>query len=150
MRTSQLLLTLTAPALLAGCFPPPVHAPGLRPEEAIFANPDPRIEALHVKAYNYDLGIGVKQNRKLANKLYLQAARAGEPRSMMNYAINRFGGVGVAADPVDAYYWIDKARFATQFSRDTKVKWRIRGVQDRMRRAMTPSQVKEAISRRRR
>lgn len=142
------LPALLACLLIASC------APGIWSDpndpQTLFKNPDPKIEALHVKAYNLDLGIGVKQDRVKANQLYLQAARAGDPRSMMNYAINRFDGVGTKADKVDAFVWIDKARFATQFSRDMKMKWRIRAVQEDMRKQMTKAEVQEAISRHRR
>jgi hypothetical protein len=53
-----------------------------------WVNPDPEIERLHVTAYNLDLGIDGEQDRVKANELYLKAAKAGDPRSMMNYAIN--------------------------------------------------------------
>lgn len=115
--------------------------------QTLHKNPDPEIEALHVRAYNLDLGNGVKQDRVKANQLYLKAAEAGDPRSMFNYSINRFGGVGTKADKVDAYVWIDKARFATQFTPDMKLKWRIRGVQDEMKQQMTADELREAKSR---
>ncbi len=112
-----------------------------------YKNPDSRIEAIHVQAYNYDLGIGVLQDRKKANRLYLEAARAGDPRSMMNYAINRYDGIGTGADRVDAFYWIDRARFVTQNTPDMKVKWRVRGVYDSMLKTMTSDEIRQARSR---
>lgn len=128
---------------LVSCTPSaPVHD-----NKSDFKNPDPRIEALHVKAYNYDLGIGVPQDRARANRLYLEAARAGDPRSMMNYALNRYSGVGTSADPVDAFYWIDRARFVTQHSPDMTTKWRVRGVYDRMKKDLTPAQIRQARAR---
>lgn len=142
MKPFLFLLSAAVSVLTWGCAVP---APGPAGDNlTTYRNPDPKIEALHVKAYDYDLGNGVPQDRAKANKLYLQAAKAGDPRSMMNYAINRFSGVGTKADPVDAFRWIDQARFATQFSPDLKMKWRIRGVQDMMRKEMTPAQIKAA------
>jgi hypothetical protein len=116
---------------------------------SLYKNANPEIEALHVKAYNYDLGIGVPQDRVKANQLYLQAAKAGDPRSMMNYAMNRYNGVGIVRDPVDAYYWIDKARFATQHTPDMKMKWRIRVVHDEIRKSLTPTQREAALKKHR-
>ena len=133
--------------LISACGPVGVWTDPNDPQ-SLYKNPDPKIEALHVEAYNLDLGNGVKQDRVKANQLYLKAAKAGDPRSMMNYAINRFDGMGIKADKVDAYVWIDKARFATQFTQDMKMKWRIRGVQDEMKKQMTAEQLKEAIGRR--
>ena len=68
---------------------------------------------------------------------------------MMNYAMNRYAGVGIARDPVDAYYWIDKARFATQRTPDMKMKWRIRAVHDEIKKSLTPAQRAEAVKRHR-
>lgn len=116
--------------------------------EVVYKNPNPKIEALHVRAFNYDLGNGVKQDRVKANKLYLQAAKAGDSRSMMNYAINRFAGVGIDANPVEAFYWIDRARLMTQRSPDMKMKWRVRAVYDDMKKKLTPKQIREAQNRR--
>lgn len=142
MKPFLCLLSAAVSVLTLGCAVPAPRAAG--GNDSNYPNPDPKIEALHVRAYNYDLGNGVPQDRAKANALYLQAARAGDPRSMMNYAINRFDGMGTKADPVDAFRWIDRARFATQFSPDMKTKWRIRGVQEMMRKEMTPAQIKES------
>lgn len=122
--------------------------PPLDQHEVLYRNPNPEIEKLHVQAFNYDLGNGVKQDRVKANKLYLQAANAGDPRSMMNYAINRFDGMGVSRDPVDAYAWIDKARFATQHSKDMKVKWGVRAVQEDFKKRMTAEEWQRANAKR--
>lgn len=108
-----------------------------------WVNPNPEIERLHVQAYNLDLGNGVQQDRKKANELYLQAARAGDPRSMMNYAVNLAGGEGVQADLVEAFAWADAARFMTQNCTDMQMKWRIRGLYDELKRSLTPDQLKE-------
>jgi hypothetical protein len=138
---------LTLALVFSSCGPPGVWSDPNDPQ-TLFKNPDPKVEALHVRAYNLDLGNGVKQDRVEANRLYLQAAEAGDPRSMMNYAINRFDGVGTRADKVDAYVWIDKARFATQHSRDLTMKWKIRGVQDGMKQQMSTEELRQAKDRR--
>ena len=143
IRGSFLALAL----VFSSCGPPGVWSDPNDPQ-TLFKNPDPKVEALHVRAFNLDLGNGVKQDRVEANRLYLQAAEAGDPRSMMNYAINRFDGVGTRADKVDAYVWIDKARFATQRSRDLTMKWKIRGVQDEMKQQMSTEELRQAKDRR--
>lgn len=142
MQHHKLHYLLALALLCSGCARPPAGD-----NLSDYRNPDSRIEALHVKAYNYDLGIGVPQDRVKANRLYLQAAEAGDPRSMMNYAINRYSGVGTEANPVDAFYWVDKARFATQHSPDMKTKWRIRTVYDRMKKELTSDQIRQARAR---
>lgn len=135
-------LSLLAFLALAACGPV-IPAGGDNFSE--FRNPDPKIEALHVEAYDYDLGQnGRPKNQVKANQLYLQAAKAGDPRSMINYALNRFTGEGCKQDRVDAYQWADKARFATQHSKDLKVKWRIRGAQAEMLKHMTEAEKKAA------
>jgi Sel1 repeat len=142
MKTIQSTLLLSLAIFLAGC--------GMQPATdnlSDYKNPNPRIEVIHVEAYNYDLGIGVSKDRKKANRLYLQAARAGDPRSMMNYAINRYDGMGTEADRVDAFYWIDRARFVTQNTPDMQTKWRVRGVYDSMARDLTPDQIRQARAR---
>jgi hypothetical protein len=112
-----------------------------------FKNPDPQIEALHVQAYNLDLGNGVPQDRVRANELYLQTAYAGDPRSMLNLAINLAMGQGIDRDDVEAFSWLDTARFFTQLTRDMKVKWRVRSAYDEMKRELTNEQLREAQQR---
>lgn len=112
-----------------------------------WVNPNPEIEQLHIQAYNLDLGTGVKQDRAKANELYLKAAQAGDPRSMMNYAINLANGDGTKADLVEAFSWTDVARFLTQDSKDMKMRWRIRGLYDELKESLSPIQLKEAESR---
>ena len=101
-----------------------------------FKNPNPLIEELHVRAYNLDLGIGVPQDREEANKLYLKTAMAGDPRSMMNLAINLIEGLGIEKNLEEAFAWIDIARFYTQKSKDMKVKWSVRSIYDEMKKGL--------------
>jgi hypothetical protein len=135
---------LAALLIFSGCASPNLN---LENHETLYKNPDPAIEALHVEAFNYDTGTGVARNQAKANKLYLQAAKAGDPRSMMNYSINRFYGDGIQSDPIDAFCWIDKARLLTQHSADMKLKWRVRSFYDELDKKLTSEQKKEARSR---
>lgn len=133
MRRTLLLLPSIA-LLFSGCISP-----------ADLSNVDPRIDAIHVKAFDYDMGTGGKpKDRVKANQLYLEAARAGHPTSMLNYAINRFNGEGCKADHVDAYQWIDMARFATQGSKDMELKYNVRGAQKWMLQNMTAAEKQRA------
>jgi hypothetical protein len=112
-----------------------------------FENPNPLIEEIHVKAYNLDLGIGVPQNREKANELYLKAAMAGDPRSMMNLAINLTEGKGIEKNLEEAFAWIDIARFYTQRSKDMKVKWSIRYVYDEMKKSLPKKLIRKGKKR---
>jgi hypothetical protein len=141
MKINRTLLLLATLFTISGC-----ATTNLENNETLFKNPDPQIEALHVKAYNYDVGNGVEKNQAKANAFYLQAAQAGDPRSMMNYSINRFYGDGIQSDPIDAFYWIDKARLSTQQTPDMKLKWRIRAFYDEVEKNLTEEQKKEARS----
>jgi len=144
MKKLYITSLLAASLIISGCV---TSGNGLKNHESLYKNPDPAIEALHVEAFNYDTGTGVERNQAKANKLYLQAAKAGDPRSMMNYSINRSYGDGIESDPVDAFYWIDKARFSTQHTSDMKLKWRIRAFYDELDKNLTSEQKKKARSR---
>ena len=146
MKQAIVLHLITIVTLLTGCVSPQQDS-SLGEHETLYKNPNPEIEAIHLQAFNLDMGNGVKQDRAKANPLYLQAAQAGDPRSMLNYSINRFYGYGIDPNPVDAFYWVDKARFATQQSSDSKLKWRIRGFYDEVEKSLTKDQIKEARSR---
>ncbi len=110
-------------------------------------HPDPRIEALHVEAFNADLGRGVPQDRAKANRLYLQAAKAGDARSMMNYAFNRAEGVGTEADLVDAFYWMSKAQRIAVNSPDRVVRKKTQFAYRLLRAELTPEQIRQAEAR---
>lgn len=141
------ILLILASLTISGCMNPGYWDPHPDDGKTLFQNQNPEIEALHVEAYNYDLGIeGVEQNQPKANSLYLKAAKAGDPRSMMNYSINRFYGQGIEADPIDAFYWIDQARLSTQLIPDLRLKWKIRGFYYEVEKSLTKDQKKEARS----
>src|SRR5690606_23272073 len=104
--------------------------------QSLLKNPNPQIEHLHIQAYNLDLGIGVPQDRVAANKLYLQTALAGDPRSMFNLSINLWEGQGIAQDKIESAAWLELARFHTQRSKDMKMKWTIRNLHDDTKRTL--------------
>ena len=112
-----------------------------------FKNPDPKIEAMHVEAYNMDLGIGVPQDREKANELYLQAALAGDPRSMLNLGVNLIDGEGIKRDEIEGIAWLEVARFITRQTQDMTTKWRIRGALDHYKAGFSDETLKSAESR---
>lgn len=65
-------------------------------------------------AYLYDLGLGVPQDRRMAQELYLRAANLGWAEAMFNLA-NMYGaGQLGAVDLYQAYIWCDRsARYAS-------------------------------------
>lgn len=119
-------------------------SPGGSSNQSDFRNPDPEIERIHVEAYNLDLGIGVTQDRQKANELYLIAALAGDPRSMLNLGLNLIGGEGIEKNEVEGFAWIDAARFFTQHSPDMKAKWRIREAYDHYSESLPPQVIEAA------
>lgn len=94
-------------------------------------------------AYMYDIGLGVPEDNQLAAKSYREAAELGEVRAMLNLGILYTQGQGVEKDYIEAYKWLDLARFLTQRSRDRQLKWRSRGALDELRKEMTPPQIAE-------
>jgi len=94
-----------------------------------------------------DLGIGVTPNRVEANELYLQAALAGDSRSMMNLGINLIGGDGIEKNEIEGFAWIDAARFLTQDTPDITTKWRIREVIDHYNTELSQTPLDKAKSR---
>jgi hypothetical protein len=53
----------------------------------------------------------------------------------------------VEKDYIEAYKWLDLARFYTQTSRDMTLKWRVRGELDRLSGMMTKAQIEEGKKR---
>ncbi|MDA8414917.1 MAG: tetratricopeptide repeat protein [Desulfobacteraceae bacterium] len=99
-------------------------------------------------AYFYDLGLGVPASPKLAVRLYQEAAELGEIRAMLNLGILLTQGKpDVEKDYLEAYKWLDLARFYTQTSGDMTLKWRARGELDKLSGVMTKAQIEEGKKR---
>jgi len=100
-------------------------------------------------AYNnlgflYDDGLGVKQDKEKAVKFYHTAADAGSLYAVYNLAKSYWRGDGVKQDLIEAYMWMDLARFYTQFHPNRQLKWRIRGELDQIGSQLTKYQIKQA------
>ena len=63
---------------------------------------------------------------------------------MINLGMMYRDGDGVPIDLLEAYKWIDLARFYTQRSKDKQLKWRVRDLLDRLKATMTPNDIKSA------
>jgi len=99
-------------------------------------------------AYMYDLGLGVAEDNSYAAQLYEEAAELGELKGMLNLGVLLFQGQnGVTKDYIEAYKWLDLARFYTQRSSDMNLKWRVRGALDELSTMMTAAEIEEAKGR---
>lgn len=99
-------------------------------------------------AYLYDLGLGIQASPKIAAGLYREAAELGEIRAMLNLGILLTQGKPeVEKDYIEAYKWLDLARFYTQTSKDMTLKWRVRGELGKLTGMMTNAQIEEAKKR---
>jgi uncharacterized protein len=99
-------------------------------------------EALNNLAYLYDLGLGVPEDNPRAADLYSKAAEKGSVKAMLNLGLMLGQGEKeVERDVVRAFMWLDLGRFYTQFSRDMRLKWRVRGALDELKKQMTPQQI---------
>jgi hypothetical protein len=123
--------------------PAPADPAAPAPNQTLYRHPNPEIEELHVQAYNLDMGIGVPQDREKANQMYAQAAYRGDPRSMFNLASNLATGRGIERDDVEAYSWIEVARYMTQTTRDMKMKWSIRGLHEELKTGLSDEQLQD-------
>ena len=94
--------------------------------------------------YMYDFGLGVETNAQRAVEYYGKAAEKGDAYGMLNLGVSYSLGSGVSQNLVEAYKWLDLARFYTQFSPDTKLKWRARGMLDQVAKKMSREQIAEA------
>ena len=95
-------------------------------------------------AYLYDLGLGVPASPKVAAQLYEQAAEQGELTAMMNLGILLTQGKPeIEKDYIEAYKWLELARFYTQSSKDMKLKWRVRGELGKLSGLLTQAQIEE-------
>ena len=81
--------------------------------------------------YMYDNGLGIKRNKLKAIFLYKSAANAGDPRGMINLAEMYRTGDHIERSLQKACIWYDKARFATQSSKDMQAKWTARKALDK-------------------
>lgn len=101
-------------------------------------------EAYTSLGYMYDMGLGVIQDRQKAVKLYQRGAEKGSLNGMLNLGVSYWEGIGIEKDLVQAYKWLDLARFYTQTSNNMQLKWRVRGALDEVKKEMTKDQIQEA------
>ncbi len=101
-------------------------------------------EAYTNLGYMYDGGLGVAQNQQRAVELYTSGAEKGSLNAMLNLGVSYWKGEGVPKDLVQAYKWLDLARFYTQRSPNKQLKWRVRGTLDDVEKEMTAEQIGEA------
>jgi uncharacterized protein len=101
-------------------------------------------EAYTNLGYMYDGGLGVAQDKQKAVKLYHNGAEKGSLNAMLNLGISYWNGEGVSQDLVQAYKWLDLARFYTQGSPNMQLKWRVRGAFDEVKKEMTKEQISRA------
>jgi TPR repeat protein len=99
-------------------------------------------EAYTNLGYMYDLGKGVAQDRAKGVELYLKGAEKGSLNAMLNLGISYWKGAGVAVDRVEAFKWLDLARFHTQRSDNMKLKWRVRGALDELQKEMSKADIR--------
>ncbi len=104
-------------------------------------------EAYTNLGYMYDLGKGVAQDRPRAVELYLTGAEKGSLNAMLNVGISYWKGFGVPIDRIEAFKWLDLARFYTQRSDNMQLKWRARGAVEELQKEMSKSEVKVAKQR---
>ena len=92
--------------------------------------------------YMYDLGLSVSEDNSRAANLYTQAAEKGDIQAMVNLgAMLSQGEPPVERDVVRAFMWLDLARFYTQWTKDMKLKWTVRGALDQLKKQMSPQQI---------
>lgn len=97
-------------------------------------------EAYTNLGYMYDLGKGVTQDRAKGMELYRAGAERGSLNAMLDLGIS----CRQQGNFVESYMWLDLARFYTQGTRDMRLKWRVRGALDELRKEMTGEQIQEA------
>ncbi len=101
-------------------------------------------EAYTNLGYMYDGGLGVEQDKQKAVRLYHKGAEKSSLNAMLNLGISYWKGEGVSSDLVQAYMWLNLARFYTQRSTNMQLKWRVRGVLDEVKKQMTEDQINKA------
>jgi TPR repeat protein len=95
-------------------------------------------------AVMYDAGTGIAQDQKVANEWYEKSANQGYAPAILNLGMNFARGEGAAADLVEGMKWVDLARFFTQQEKDMRVKYRVRGAYEELKKHLTKSQLAEA------
>lgn len=101
-------------------------------------------EAYTNLGYMYDVGLGVKQDQQKAVSLYLNGVEKGSLNAMLNVGVSYWKGEGVAKDIVQAYKWLDLARFYTQSSPNMQLKYRVRGALDEVKKEISKEQISKA------
>ena len=96
--------------------------------------------------YMYDFGLGVAQDKQKAVELYQRGAEKGSLNAMLNLGVAYWKGAWISRDLVHACKWLDLARFYTQRSSDMRLKWRVRGTLDRVKKEMTKDQIRQAMT----
>jgi TPR repeat protein len=91
----------------------------------------------------YDLGKGVAQDGARAVELYLKGAESGSLNAMLNLGLSYRQGTGVEVDRVEAFKWLELARFYTQRTENMQLKWRVRGVLDELQKEMSKAEIKD-------
>lgn len=101
------------------------------------------VSAITNLGYLYDMGLGVPKDKFTATSLYKKAAEFGDPSAMLNLGISYSNGGGIEKNSVQAFKWLDCARYYTQTSNNMKIKWAVRGALDELTKTMTPAQIAE-------
>jgi len=99
------------------------------------------LEGIHNLAFLYDEGLGVPQDNRKAIELYTSTAELGFAKSMLNLGTMHRQGDGIPVNLIEAYKWLDLARFYTQKSRDMRLKWLVRGQLDEVKKQMSTADV---------
>src|SRR5205823_7737029 len=79
---------------------------------------------------------------------YRKAAAQGDVKAMTDIGLAYRDGQGVPQEKIEAFAWLDLARFLTQTGGyNLKVKWGIRGYFDELKKNMTGVEIKAAEKR---
>ena len=95
MRATTLLAALAILAVLAT----PWAAPGLAATSG----------DLFAEGYRYLTGQGTDRDATQAARLFLEAAKEGEPQAQYQLGVMHMEGLGVPRDLVWAFFWLDRA-----------------------------------------
>ena len=96
----------------------------------------------------YDLGLGVEEDNARAARLYERAAEQGSSRAMLNLGLLLAREQpGVEVDLIEAYKWLELARFNSRGSRDAKLRTSCRGALEELGPRLTEAQIATAKDR---